>query len=116
MSQSSIREMIREYENEILKGDLLPIRASEMLIEMSALLGNVLDKITETEMLYNQVLLKNYDSEKTANRAKIKSEITDEFKNMRDAKNTEKVLLEVIRGLKYFLRMKEDEYKAGRNL
>lgn len=107
--------MISDYQNEILKGNLLPVRASEILTELSALLGNINDRITETDMLYNKVLLEYLETEKTANRAKIKANITKEYEDMKNARNTEKVALEIIRGLKYYLKAKEDEYKEGKN-
>ncbi len=112
--EKSIRERIQFYQNEILKGDLPPIRASEILTEISALLGNINDKIIENDVVYNKVLLNYLDSEQTANRARIRANITEEYKEMRNARNTEKVALEIIRGLKFYLKAKEEEYKSGK--
>ena len=110
----SIREIINDYRTEILRGDLLVVRAATILTELSALLGNVNDRITETDMEYNQVLLDCFDNEKTANRAKIKAGVSKEYKDMKDARNTEKVAVEIIRGLKFYLRAKEEEFRSGR--
>lgn len=111
----TIRELINDYQSEVLRGNLLPGRASEILVDLSALIGNILDRITETDMAYNKVLLNHYDSQKTANRAKIMAGTTKEYQEMKDARNAEKVAMELIRSLKYFLKAKEDEYKIGNN-
>jgi len=112
--EKSIRERIQFYQGEILKGNLLPQRAAEMLTETAALLGNLADLITERDIAYNRVLLGYLESEKTANRAKIKADITQEYKEMKEARNTEKVAIELMRSLKYFLKSREEEYKSGK--
>ena len=111
----TIRERIISYQNEILNGELQPVRASEILTELSALIGNINDRITETDILYNKVLLSYYDIEKTANRAIIKANITEEYKNLKDAKTAEKVATQMIQSLKYLLKVKADEWKSAGN-
>lgn len=108
----TLRERINEYQSEILSKDLLPERASIILTEISALYGNILDRIKDTEMIYNKVLLAYLDSEQKANRAKIKAEITQEYQDLKDATNTEKVCLQMIRSLSKFLKAKESEYQT----
>ena len=105
----TIRERISAYQNEILSKDLQPDRASVILTEISALYGNILDRIKETEMIYNKVLLQYLEEEKKANRAKIKAEISKEYADMKDATNTEKVAIQLIRSLGKFLKVKENE-------
>lgn len=116
LENSTIRQIINNFQNEILKGNLEPARASTILIEGSALLGNVNDFITKNDIAYNKVLLDYLDEEKTANRARIRANITPQYEEMRNARNTEKVLLEMLRGLKYYLKVKEEEYKSGSNM
>lgn len=111
----TIRERIQQYQGEALKGNLLPGRAAEILTELSALLGNINDEITSRTMSYNKHLLDCMESEKSANRAKIKAGTHETYKMMRDAINTEKVAVELIRALKYFLKNKEEEFKHGNN-
>jgi hypothetical protein len=105
--------MIKEYQSELAKGNLMPNRAAEILSELSALIGNIGEEITRTEMLYNKFLLKCYDEEKTANRAKILAGTSKEFEEMRTARNTKEVCLEMMRGLKYLLRAKEEERRES---
>jgi len=110
--EQTIRQRINGYQAEILKGDLLPERAAIILNEISSLYGNILDRIKDTEMIYNKVLLDELNKEQKANRAKIRAEITDEYQDMKDATNTEKVAIQMIRSLSKFLKAKENEYQT----
>jgi hypothetical protein len=73
-----------------------------------------LDRIKDTEMIYNNVLLKHLESEKIANRATIKSKITQEYQDLKDATNTEKVALQMIRALSKLIKAKEEDFKLGK--
>ncbi len=107
----TIRELIAEYQNEIMR-DLTPDRIADILKEISALYGNILDRVKDTEMIYNKVLLTYLEAEKVANRATIKSKITQEYQDLKDATNTEKLALKMISSLNKLLRLKENEYKT----
>lgn len=109
----TIRERIQSYQNEILAGSLMPQRASEILTEISALLGNINEQIKNCDIAYNKVLLGFYETEEKANRAKIKADISPEYEAMRDARNVEKVATELIKSLKYLLRSMENEFRQG---
>ena len=112
----TIRQLVSEYQNIIgSKNDLPPQKAAKILVEISALLGNINDQILLTDIAYNHKLKECYDNEEKANRAKILAETSDEYVNAREAKNTEKLTLEMIRSLKYYLRSKESEYKESNN-
>ena len=80
MEETSIRDRVKNIQNEILAGNLTPARASEMLTELSAIFGNVNEEIRTRDVEYNKVLLTYYESEATANRAKIKAETSDDAK------------------------------------
>jgi len=109
----TIREIIQNNQNQILKGNLTPGRAAEMLTELSAVIGNCNDEIVKRDIEYNKVLLEWYNKESKANRAKIKAEITPEYEAMRTARNTKDLAMEIIRSLKYFLRNSEDEFREA---
>ena len=110
----TIREIITANQNEILRGNLLPQRAAEMMTELSAVIGNLNDEITKRDMEYNKVLLEHYDREATANRAKIKAGTTPEYEAMRTARNIKELAVELIRSLKYFLKSAEEERQTSR--
>ena len=113
--EKTVRERIKDYQSEILSGNLNPDRLSEMLLEITALIGNIGDYITDCEMSYNKVLDNFYEREETANRAKIKADISNEYKEMKQAKTIEKVAIGVERAIKYRLRVMASEWQAGGN-
>lgn len=111
----NLRQMIKKRQNEVMSKeiDLCPARAAEILTEISALYGNVLDEVRIRQMAYNRVLKSIYDEEPKANRAKLKAEITQEFEDLLEVRGTEKLTIEMIRSLKYYLREKETELKEA---
>lgn len=115
MPEITIRERVNNIQNEILAGNLTPARSSEMLVELSAIFGNINDEIRDRDIKYNKVLLNYYESEEKANRAKIKAETSEEYVNKRVARDTKELTVELIRSLKYFLRSAEEEFRAGGN-
>ncbi len=112
-SKQGLREIIVSIQNEVLSDELLPDRAAELLKKLSALLGNINDKIVETEFEYSKELLRQLDLEQKANRAKIKAETSDEYLAKQEARNLKELVIEMIRSLKYFLRAKAEEYREG---
>lgn len=110
----TLREIINKYRNEI-KEDLQPHRASEILVELSSLQGNINDEIRKRDMEYNVKLRDCYKAESKANRAKIEAEISPEYENMRKTKDIGREVTDMIRSLKYYLRVKEDELRNAHN-
>ena len=111
----TIRQLITDYQIEIKKEDLQPDRAAEILTCLSALIGNCNDEIRVADMEYNQELLRCFQSETKANRAKIMAEISEQYQRKRIARDTKELVIEMIRSLKYFLRAKVEEYGQGKN-
>lgn len=112
----TVREIVKSYQQEIHKtADLLPDRAAELLMKLSALMGNVLDEIREADSEYAVTLLHYLDSEAKANRARIRAEISPEFRRKQEARDTEKLVTELTRSLKYYLKAKQDEYAMSRH-
>ncbi len=106
-----VRELILERQAEVRNSaDLLPDRAAEILAELSALLGSINDEIRKRDVEYNLVLLNALESENKANRAKIKAQTSEEYIEMREARDAKEVCIEMIRSLKYFLTSKKDEW------
>lgn len=105
----SVRDLIKERQTEIRSTDLQPPRAAEILTELAALLGNVLDQIRKCDVEYNVVLLNHLQRAQKASHAKIEAETTREYLAKREASDLKVLTLEMIRSLKFFLRAKEDE-------
>jgi len=110
----TVRDIIKQRQLEVRSEDLQPPRAAEILNELSSLLGNCNDEIRRCDMDYNKELLRCYEQEEKANRAKIKAEISEQYQARREARDTKELVLEMIRSLKYFLKAKEDEKSTSR--
>lgn len=108
------RDLIAERSKEIRTGDLTPLRAGELLGELTSLLGTVLEEIREADMAFNRVLLTCLESETAANRAKVKAEVSPEFMRKRTARDTQIVLVETIRSLRQVLRTQSEEMRLTR--
>jgi regulator of sirC expression with transglutaminase-like and TPR domain len=110
----SVRELIESYRRELRDEDLSPNRAAEVLQRLTALLGNVLSEIREAEAAYNLVLLTALDADEAANRATIRAKTTPEYARSREAQDTQKVLVEMIRSLKVVLKSQQEEMRLTR--
>jgi hypothetical protein len=94
--------------------DLQPDRATTLLIRLTALYGNVLDEVREAEMAYNSVLLGFLNGDEAANRARIRAQASPEYARAREAKDTERLTLELVRSLKKFIASKQEEMRLSR--
>jgi hypothetical protein len=112
----TVREMVRSFQKEIQTSDLQPDRAAELLVKMTALLGNIADEIRQADAIYAQHLLRCYEATEKANRAKILAETSPEYDRKREARDTRELVVEMIGSLKYFLRSKEDEMRLSRHM
>lgn len=110
----TVRDLVRSAEREIRSGDLTPTDASNILAQLTSLLGLVLEEIREADMAYATVLLKHLDSDEAANRAKIRAQVTPEYARAREAKDTHAVLVELIRSLKTILKAQTEEMRLTR--
>lgn len=110
----SVRDLIENIRREVRDTDLQPTRAAELLTKLTALMGNVLSEINDAEMAYNRVLLDLLDQEKKANRAKIRAATTPEYSRAKQAKDTQVVVVEMIRSLRQILRTQAEEMRMTR--
>lgn len=112
----TVRELVRSYQREIQQTpDLLPERASELLMQLTSLLGNCSDEIREADSEYAVTLLHFLDTEQKANRARIRAEISPEYRRKQEARDTRELVIELSRSLKYFLRAKAEEMQLSRH-
>lgn len=112
----TVRELVKSYQREIQQSaDLLPDRAAELLMKLTALLGNCADEIREADSEYAVTLLHWLNTEAKANRARIRAEISPEYRRKQEARDTKELVIELARSLKYFLRAKSDELQLSRH-
>lgn len=111
---TTVRDLLRAAQVDIRKGDLTPGRASDLLAELTSLLSTVLEEIRHADMEYAQVLLLCLNTEDAANRAKVRAQVTPEYARMREARDTQTVLVELIRSLKIILKAQTEEMRLTR--
>lgn len=109
---ASATELIENYRREIRDKDISRERAAEILTRLSALYGNVTEEIRQREMTYNKKYAELLNQEEKVAKAEALSKTTEEYFSFKQARDVEKVLIELIRSLKYFLRVKENEWEG----
>lgn len=110
----SVRELIASFQREIRDSDLQPDRAAELLVKLTALMGNCNDEIRLADHGYSIVLLRFLEADEAANRAKIRAETSLEYLRRQEARATKELVVEMARSLKYFLKAKEEEMRLTR--
>lgn len=110
----SVRERISEIQRQLVSGDPSPGQAREMLVQLTALLANVLTEMREADADYATVLLTLLDREEVASRARIRAETSPEYARKREAADTKLFLVEMIRALKAAIRSSSDEMALTR--
>jgi hypothetical protein len=110
----SVRERIKVIQVELRDTDVLPMRAREMLIELTALWGNCNDAVRSADAEYSVVLRDCMLAESKANRARIVAETSPAYARKREARDTTELAQEMIRSLKYYLRSSEEEMRLAR--
>lgn len=110
----SVRALVKDMQREIRDTDLQPDRAADLLVKLTALIGNTNDEIRDADHYYAEILLGYLDSDEAANRAKIRAETTQQYSRKREARDTKELVIELVRSLKYFLKSKEEEMRLAR--
>lgn len=109
----SVDEMVADAQDQ-MQHELPPAQARDLLVKMTALLGNVLDACVKADHAYNVVLLRFLDADEPANRAKIRAETSLEYIAKRRAHNTELLVVEMVRSLKVMIKSTEEEMRMAR--
>lgn len=110
----TVRELVHRAQTEIRETpDLLPDRAAELLMQLTSLMGNCNDEIRVADEAFAAVLLGYLASEQKVNHARVKAEVTPEYRRKREARDTKELVIELVRSLKYFLRAKQDELQVA---
>lgn len=111
----SVRDLVKAIQREMRESvDLLPDRASVMLTQATALLGNVNDELRAADQAYKQILLHCLRTTEKANRARIEAETSPQYQRWQEARDVKDLTIEMIRSLKVFLRSKEEEMRLSR--
>lgn len=84
---------------------------AEKRIELVAWLPNLNDKIAEFEHEYFSVLQLALATEPVFARAQAKCKAGDEYKRLKQAQGLERSVIEMIRSINKFIKIKEAEYQ-----
>lgn len=109
----SVRDLIRLVGEEARKPDLQPKQATDLLLSLTGLYGNMLDEARETDIDYNAVLVKHMANEEAANRARILAKASPEYAKAKAAKDGVQECMQLINSLKAFIKAKGDEARLG---
>lgn len=111
----TVRARVKQIQVELRDGrDIPPMRLAEMLMQLTAMIGNCNAEIREADAEFATVLLTLLDQEKKANRAKIRAETTDAYQRKREARDTKELVLSMVGSLKYSLRALEEEMRLAK--
>lgn len=115
--EKTISEMIWEKINEIglNKAEYDPYKLSEDLIYLSALYGNLTQHIAEMESGYHKLLQLTLETHPDIkfNRAESICKASEEYLKYRKALALEKSLVESIRSIKKFIKLREQEQQQS---
>ncbi len=112
----TVRDLVKAFQQEIQRtDDLQPDRAADLLNKLTALIGNVNDEIRAADSEYAVTLLHYLETEQKANRARIRAEISPEYRRKQEARDTKELVVELSRSLKYFLKAKSEELQLARH-
>lgn len=114
MSELTVRERVKKIQASLRDGALTPDLTREALVTLTALMGNVNDELREADHNYKLVLLHCLEADEAANRARIRAEVTHEYRRAREAKDTQSLVVEMIRSCKAYLRSLSEEMHLAR--
>ena len=110
----TVRELVAEMQREIRDEDLSPRRACELLVRLSALTGNCREAIRVADHEVTRHLIAYLDSGEPATKAKIRVAGTPEYQHLQEAKDTLSLCEEMIKSLKYLIRVAGQEMELTR--
>lgn len=111
----SIREIIKQESEELRFVDQLgPAKASEKLVKLSSLLASLNAYIGDKSYWYNVKRVELLEKHKTAAKANIYAQATEEWKELNEAGMQSAALMELIRSVKYYLKSAEQEQREAR--
>ena len=101
-----------------MKDNIEPSVLAEKLVILSTYYAHLTAHLAELERQYYKTLDLAFESEEkmTAAKAKIKAQAGDEYRKYLQAKNLALALVEQIRSIKIFIRVKQGDYEVSKNL
>ncbi len=107
-------ERIAAMEVEMSETEVSPARASEMLMQATAIHAGYVREATQRELVYNHVLNAYMSGDEAAARATIRAKASDEYAAWQKARDEAGICLEHVRSLKKFLEHQREEMRLAR--
>jgi hypothetical protein len=114
VSEPTVRERVREIQRNLSQGALSPDMARESLVMLTGLLGYVNTAQRAADGAYKRVLLDCFETEKKANRARMVAETKPEYLAARECQDLERLVMEMIRSCRAYLRSLDSEMQLSR--
>ncbi len=115
MSTPTVRELVKAIQMEMRSCvDITSDRASEMLNQATALLGNCNDELRVADQAYKQIYLHCLRTAEKANRAKIEAETSPQYARWQEARDTRELTKEMLISLRAYIRNKGEEMRLSR--
>lgn len=117
--EKNIRELINAELDEInsKKNDLDAFWLSEKLVNLSVLYGNLTSHIADMESGYHKLLQMTLEAKPDIkfNRAESICKASEEYLKYKQALALEKAVVETVRSIKKFIRLREEEQRQSNN-
>ena len=107
----SIRDRIKLIQAQAIVGGVTPSQVRENLMLLTGLFGSVLDEHREADAAYMRVVVGYVELGDPVNKAEMRASISPEYARAREAKDTERLVLEMIRGAKRYLESLDTEMR-----
>lgn len=109
---NSVRELIEEKALKLSDMDSLGMaEASKELVELSSLLATVGKKCSDSRYWYSLKRIELLKEHGTAAKANIYGEGSQEFKGWQEAEGYRKAIIEMIRSIKFYLKVGQEELR-----
>lgn len=111
----TIRETIDEKLLELRDIDSVgPQRASEVMVELTSLLGSINKEVADREYWFNLKKMQLLKDSGVVGKATIEANASKEYQDWKEGLAYQKAVIDNIRSLKYYLRRAEEEQREGR--
>ena len=110
---TTVRGLVAAIEREVRDTELQPARARLLINQLPSLMASCNAEIREADVQYAAVLLRFLDSDEAANRATIRAECSPEYRRKREARDTLKLVTELLSVMKHTLRSFTEEIRLG---
>ena len=110
----SIRDRIKSVQTLFLTRAVTPSAVRENLIMLTALFGNVLDEARLADHDFNLIVAAFVEAGDAVSKAEVRAKVTAQYGRAREAKDTERLTLEMIRGCKNYLQSLDTEMSLAR--